>query len=223
MSKITLNNVVSLIDATTAANTINANNATVQTAMDNTLSRDGTAPNKMGSNLDMNSFQVINLPAPATQNSPIRIKDLAGSATFSPLPVGGTSNQLLAKTSNADYAAGWTNSIGAATATSINNVAITAPATAATLTLANNITVTGPATSDTLIGKATTDVLTNKTFNTAGAGNVLQVNGVTVAPGQYLGEPSVGNATAGNIGEFVSAAVLIGSAVSLTSATPVNV
>jgi len=60
MSKITLNNVGNIIDATTAATTINANNAVIQTAMDNTLSRNGTAPNMMGSNLDMNNFQILN-------------------------------------------------------------------------------------------------------------------------------------------------------------------
>jgi hypothetical protein len=37
-----------------------------------------------------------------------------------------------------------------------------------------------PDASDTLIGKATTDVLTNKTFDSAGAGNALKINGTTV-------------------------------------------
>lgn len=89
MSKITLNNVGSLIDATTAANTINANSATIQTAFDNTLSRDGTQPNTMAGSLDMNSHQIINLPAPGTSSSPARLSDLnslvvSGKAIITP-------------------------------------------------------------------------------------------------------------------------------------------
>lgn len=60
MSKITLSTVGSLIDVTTAQTTINNNFATIQTAFDNTLSRDGTTPNTMSANLDMNSNSVIN-------------------------------------------------------------------------------------------------------------------------------------------------------------------
>jgi len=59
--KVTLANVQNLIDATTAAATINGNNAAIVAAVNNTLSRDGTSPNTMGANLDMNGFQILNL------------------------------------------------------------------------------------------------------------------------------------------------------------------
>ena len=60
MSKISLTNLVNLQNETTAVNAINNNNAALTTAFDNTLSRDGTSPNTMGANLDMNGFQILN-------------------------------------------------------------------------------------------------------------------------------------------------------------------
>ena len=49
--------------------------------------------------------------------------------------------------------------------------------TVAAAAIAGTNTLTLPAATDTLIGKATTDILTNKTLDTAGAGNVLKING----------------------------------------------
>lgn len=43
------------------------------------------------------------------------------------------------------------------------------------------VTLTLPAATDTLIGKATSDVLTNKQYDTAGSGNVLKVLGVDIS------------------------------------------
>lgn len=114
MSKITLNNVGSLIDATTAQNTINANNAIIQTAMDNTFSRDGTSPNTITAPVDMNSQQMVNLPAPATNNSPARLIDLtnaAGGGVITNIPSGGTTGQVLGKNSNTNYDISWKNSV----------------------------------------------------------------------------------------------------------------
>lgn len=112
MTKITLNPVGNLINATTAETNIDNNFAVVETAMDNTLSRDGTSPNQMEAALDMNSNQIYNLPAPTSNNSPVRVIDLADLATggtinVSSLPLGGTTGQVLKKNSNTDFDAGW--------------------------------------------------------------------------------------------------------------------
>ena len=56
---------VTLLNLATFDNSIlsnvNTNSAAITTAMDNTLSRDGTTPNQMAANLDMNSHNIINL------------------------------------------------------------------------------------------------------------------------------------------------------------------
>jgi len=113
MAKLVLNDVGALTSFTTAAANINANSALTETAMENTLSRDGTAPNQMAATLDMNSNSIVNLPAPATTTSPLRLQDLnsfIGGGTITSLPAGGATNAVLAKTSATDYAVGWTNS-----------------------------------------------------------------------------------------------------------------
>lgn len=115
MSKITLDTVGSLTtNPTSALTAINDNFETIQTAFDNTYSRDGTSPNPLEDTLDANSNQIINLPAPATGDSPLRLQDLnsfIGGGTVTNLPPGGTTGQVLDKTSNVDYAVGWTNSV----------------------------------------------------------------------------------------------------------------
>src|SRR5258705_765542 len=107
MAKITLLSV----DAPGLEN-INANNGTLTTAMDNTLSSDGTLPNQMLASLDMNSKRILNLPLPASGQEPLRFQDLSaflgGSLVVSPLPVGGSTNAILKKNSASDFDTSWT-------------------------------------------------------------------------------------------------------------------
>ena len=56
--------------------TLNANNTLIEDAFEDCVSLSGTQPNAMQANLDMNSNQIINLPAPSTVNSPVRLKDI---------------------------------------------------------------------------------------------------------------------------------------------------
>lgn len=59
----------------------NSNFAAVETAMEKTLSRDGTSPNAMEANLDMNSNRIINLPEPVSDNEAARKIDLVNIYT----------------------------------------------------------------------------------------------------------------------------------------------
>lgn len=59
MAKLTLDPVGNLNSAGLA--TINSNSDKIETALENTLSRDGTVPNQMGADLDMNHNDIINV------------------------------------------------------------------------------------------------------------------------------------------------------------------
>lgn len=88
MAKITLNDVADLTSFTTAVAVINANSVAIETAMENTLSRDGTQPNTMSADLDMNSNRILNLPAPASVGEPARLVDVVTNPTITVPPVG---------------------------------------------------------------------------------------------------------------------------------------
>lgn len=72
MAKLTLSDITDLQNESTVVSAINANNALVEVALENTLSRDGTSPNTMVGVLDMNSNQIYNLPAAIYDTSPVR-------------------------------------------------------------------------------------------------------------------------------------------------------
>jgi hypothetical protein len=64
MAKLTLSDLSTLTNDSSAVTAINSNSALIETALENTLSRDGTSPNAMNANLDMNSNRILNLPTP---------------------------------------------------------------------------------------------------------------------------------------------------------------
>jgi NADH dehydrogenase/NADH:ubiquinone oxidoreductase subunit G len=64
MAKLTTTDLTSLANETSAINTINANNALIEAALENTLSRDGTIPNTASADYDMNSNNFLNLANP---------------------------------------------------------------------------------------------------------------------------------------------------------------
>lgn len=60
MAKLILNDVITGFASTTATN---INNGLIETALENTLSRDGTSPNQMQADLDMNGNRILNVLA----------------------------------------------------------------------------------------------------------------------------------------------------------------
>ncbi len=165
MSKITLTDLANLQNETTAVNTINNNSTIIQTAFDNTLSRDGTQPNQMVANLDMNSNHILNLPTPATADEPLRLQDLnnfVGGGTVTNIPAGGTTGQVLAKTSNVDYQVNWTSE-------------------SAELVAGTNIVLTG--TTPTTISTLTSPTFTAPILGTPASGTLTNCTGLPIASG----------------------------------------
>jgi hypothetical protein len=74
MAKLTLTDITSGYATTT---TINANNAAIEEALENTLSRDGTSPNQMEADLDMNSNRIYNLPDAVSNTEPVTLSQAA--------------------------------------------------------------------------------------------------------------------------------------------------
>lgn len=76
MAKLTLSDLASLTNETSAITTINNNNTAIETALENTLSRDGTSPNSMGAQLDMNTHKIINLSKGTTTGEALEYSQL---------------------------------------------------------------------------------------------------------------------------------------------------
>jgi len=71
MAKFTPSDLTSLTNEASAVALINTNLANIATAIEKTLSRDGTTPNTMSANLDMNNLRIINLPTAVNDAEPV--------------------------------------------------------------------------------------------------------------------------------------------------------
>jgi hypothetical protein len=79
MAKLTL---YDLSSGSYTVDLLNANFALVETALENTLSRDGTTPNTMSASLDMNSNRILNLPSAASNSEPVTYGQLVAMSTL---------------------------------------------------------------------------------------------------------------------------------------------
>ena len=249
MQEPVLNPLSNLANQTSAVNTINANSVTTATALQNTLDRYGSSPNQMQSVLDMNNYNVINLPAPATINSPARLIDVTSNPTIS-VPTVGTSGSTVPLLNGNNTWTGTQNFSGAtvisATLADLASVTFTGSISGTTILQPSAVatgTLTLPATTDTLQGAATTATFTNKTYDTGGTGNSFLINGnaitsitgsgsVVLATSPAITTPTITNqvgsngttsATTGAVGEIISSTIALGSAMSVTDATALTI
>jgi hypothetical protein len=80
MPKLTTTDLTALSsNETSSVNTINANFALVETAMENTLSRDGTATNTMTAALDMNSQKILNVASGTAAADGVNLSQLTAA------------------------------------------------------------------------------------------------------------------------------------------------
>lgn len=70
MTKLTLGNVANLQNESSVVTTLALNNAATVAALENTISRDGTTPNQMNADYDMNSHRILNLPDATDAHEP---------------------------------------------------------------------------------------------------------------------------------------------------------
>lgn len=75
-TNISLTNIATFTNDSTAVAATTANNSAITTAFQDVLSRSGTSPNTMSANLDMNSNRILNLPQPTNPTDPVRLTDL---------------------------------------------------------------------------------------------------------------------------------------------------
>lgn len=69
MAKLTLNDISTSYASKQALNT---NFGLIEDALENTLSLDGTSPNALEADLDLNNHRILNLPAPVSATEPVR-------------------------------------------------------------------------------------------------------------------------------------------------------
>lgn len=87
MAKLNLSGVSNLLgNPVSAQNTINGNNERIEQAFENTLSRDGTTPNQMEADLDLNNNDIINVKTVETSSLILNGKVVVPSTNLGELP-----------------------------------------------------------------------------------------------------------------------------------------
>ena len=149
MGKLVLKDINSL-QGTTPTGTINENSRKIRNAFDNTLSRDGEAPNAMLANLDMNDHRIINLPEPSSAEEP------ATKGYVDEVALGAGSFIILGSDADVTFDDVTADTVTATSAT-IGTETVTGALTVGSLAVGNSYTITDDA-NLTTITFATNDV-----------------------------------------------------------------
>lgn len=147
MPKLTLNDLTTLTNDASATSLINANNLATETALENTLSRDGTLPNQMLADIDLNSHNLLNVGSigvgtvnanavvantitgstiNATHNLQINGVNVALAPLGGGLPTGGTTGQVLTKIDGGNYDTYWATPATGGGAGTVSNFSVVA-------------------------------------------------------------------------------------------------
>jgi hypothetical protein len=195
MVAVTLNNLASLANQTSAITTINANNTAITNGFVDCLSVNDTSSSTMGVDLNMNGHHLINLPYPASNSEPVRLEDFStvlgtvgviapGSATITGLtanqiPIAGGTTSLASSVglSSGQLLIGQAGAPAAQTITGDTTITNTGVTTTNTLR-GGNITV--PNTTDTLVTLTGTQTLTNKTLTSPIISSISNTGTVTL-------------------------------------------
>lgn len=199
MAKLTLSDLASLANETTAITTINNNNQLIEDAIEDALLRTDVVNDEMESNLDMNGYRVLNLPAPQTDQEPLRLAD-ADSLVGTTITINNEYDPsvLTAATPASGDLLGFadisdTNALKKATLTDIVAAGISATPTFTSVTATTGTLTTGNITT----GNITTANVTNLDAGASGTAGTADIFPATASKGkiQITATDSVGNTT----------------------------
>lgn len=209
---IELNDLANLQNENTAVTQINQNSEIIEGGFTTALNTTG---DQMQGTLDMNSNQIINLPVPATAQSPLRLTDLntfVGGGTVTNIPPGGAVGDVLVKTSASSYVTGWSPNAAGVTA-GINIVLSgTSPVTISTNTSPSFNVVTSTTSNITTANITTANVASLSASTVTVNSNLTATGTVSTATLVVSGNANVGTVTTGTwSGTAITATSLAGT------------